>query len=70
MAKGKKASKKWHAAPLKASFMATSIVGFLITAYMVYPSSRNYGVSFFLIFVTMFVASLVSMTKAPLINEN
>lgn len=56
---------RWHAAPLKGSFMVTAILGFLISAYWVYPQSFNFGVAFMLIFAAMFVASLVSMTKAP-----
>ncbi len=56
---------RWHAAPLKGSFMVTAILGFLISAYLVYLQSFNFGVAFMLIFAAMFVASLVSMTKAP-----
>lgn len=58
---------KWHAAPLKGSFMVTAMLGFLISAYWVYPQSFNYGLAFMLIFAVMFVASLISMTKAPII---
>lgn len=60
----KKAS-RWQAVPLKGSFMVASILGFLITAYWVYPQSFNYGVAFLLIFGAMFIASIISMTKAP-----
>jgi len=60
---------KWHAVPLKSSFMATSILGILISAYWVYPQSINYGISFMLVFTAMFIASLISMTKAPVIEE-
>ena len=70
MAKAKKRSshKKpgpWHAVPLKGSFMATSIVGFLITTYMVYPKSKDFGIAFMIVFLAMFIASLISMTHAP-----
>tara|TARA_Y100000310_G_scaffold89923_1_gene87100 strand:- start:59369 stop:59575 length:207 start_codon:yes stop_codon:yes gene_type:complete len=64
--KSKKSSGKWHAVPLRSSFMALSIIGFLITAYMVYPGSPDYGIAFMLVFTLMFIASLVSMHKAPL----
>ncbi|HLD80355.1 MAG TPA: hypothetical protein VJA18_07405 [Candidatus Nanoarchaeia archaeon] len=57
---------KWHAVPLKGSFMVLSIMGFLITAYLVYPKSTNYGFAFMVVFIAMFIASMVSMTKAPI----
>jgi len=61
----KQAPQKWHAVPLKGSFMVLSIIGFLITAYLVYPNSFNYGITFMIVFIAMFIASLISMTKAP-----
>ena len=61
--------KKWQAAPLKGSFMATAMLGFLISAYWVYPQSFNYGLTFMLVFTLMFIASFISMTKAPAVNE-
>jgi len=61
----KKAPQKWHAVPLKGSFMVLSIMGFLITAYLVYPKSTNYGFAFMIVFIAMFIASMISMTKAP-----
>ena len=62
----KKSDGRWHAVPLSGSFMVTSILGFIISGYWVYPQSLRYGFSFMLIFALMFVASLVSMTKAPI----
>ena len=62
------AKMRWHAAPLKGSFMVTAMLGFLSSAYWVYPQSFNYGFTFMLIFAAMFVASLISMTKAPVIE--
>ncbi len=62
--------RKWHASPLKGSFMVISILGFLITTYLIYnPDNPSYGVTFMIIFAAMFVASLISMTQAP-IAEN
>lgn len=58
--------KGWHPSPLKGSFMVFALLGFLISAYIIYPQSVNYGVAFMLVFTAMFVASLVSMTKAPI----
>ncbi|HIH10829.1 TPA: hypothetical protein HA241_01425 [Candidatus Woesearchaeota archaeon] len=59
---------RWHAVPLKGSFMITAILGILISIYWVYPQSKNYGLTFILIFAIMFVASAVSATKAPVIE--
>ncbi len=69
MAKKKAVSKipkKWHAVPLKSSFMATAILGFLISAYWVFPQSTNFGITFMIIFAVMFVAAIISATKAPI----
>ena len=65
----KKKVSKWRAAPLKGSFMITAMLGFLISAYWVYPQSFNYGVTFMVVFAIMFIASLVSMTKSPIIPK-
>lgn len=61
-------SRKWHAVPLKSSFMVLAILGFLISAYVVYPQSANYGITFMVIFGIMLVAAIVSMTKAPVVS--
>ncbi len=58
--------KKWKAAPLKGSFMVLSIIGFFISAYIVFPLTFNFGIALMLIFAAMFISSLVSMSKAPL----
>ncbi|MFH1275881.1 MAG: hypothetical protein ABIH82_02110 [Candidatus Woesearchaeota archaeon] len=60
---------KWHAVPLNGSFMVTAMLGVLISAYWVYPQSKSYGFTFLLIFIAMFIASLISMTKAPVIEN-
>jgi len=58
---------KWHAVPLKGSFMVLSILGFLISSYLI--SNKDYRLTFMIVFGVMFIASLVSMTKAPIINK-
>lgn len=63
-----KRASSWHAGPLKGSFMITAILGLLISVYWVYPQSINYGIAFMIIFIAMFIASLISMTKAPVIE--
>ncbi len=65
----KSAVKPWHAVPLKGSFMITAILGFLISAYWVYPQNVNYGFASMLIFAVMFLASIISMTKAPVAEK-
>ncbi|MBR9683863.1 hypothetical protein GOV03_04970 [Candidatus Woesearchaeota archaeon] len=57
---------KWHAVPLKGSFMVTAILGILLSYYYVYPISFNFGIVSMLFFTIMFIASLVSMSKAPI----
>ena len=59
---------KWQAVPLKGSFMILAILGFFITAYIIYPISSNFGIALMLAFVAMFIASLISMTKAPVVE--
>ena len=59
----------WHAVPLKGSFMAFSMIGFFISIYLIYPRSMNWGISFMLLFAIMFIASLVSMTRAPVVER-
>jgi hypothetical protein len=55
--------------PLSAGFMLTSIIGAIISAKFVYDVSPSWGFTFFLFFVVMFIAALVSMTLAPIDAE-
>ena len=57
--------KGWKAAPLSSSFMFASILGFAIAAIWVMPQSLSWGFTFLVLFSTMFIASVVSMTHAP-----
>ncbi|MBR9699404.1 hypothetical protein GOV09_03035 [Candidatus Woesearchaeota archaeon] len=56
----------YNVVPLSAGFMLTSILGAIISAIYVYPRSPSFGFTFFLFFVLMFIAALVSMTLAPI----
>ncbi len=58
----------WQYVPLKGSFMVLAMLGFLISAYLVYPQSMTYGIAFMLLFTIMFIAAIISMTKAPLVE--
>jgi len=53
-------------APLSGGYMITSIVGFLVSWIYVFPRSYSWGFTFMLFFILMFVASLISMTYAPI----
>ena len=58
-------------APLHSSFMIASIVGFLISALYIYKQlgSKTWGFTLMLFFILMFVASIISMTYAPVMPE-
>jgi len=57
--------------PLSSTFMLTSIVGFMVSAFFV-PSMSDgalpYGIAFSLVFILMFIASLISMNNAPAVD--
>lgn len=59
----------YKVAPLSGSFMLTSMMGFLISAIYVFPRSMSWGFTFGIFFTVMFVASLISMTYAPIEAE-
>ena len=54
-------------APLPASFMIASIVGFLASAYLLEELSWKF--TLLLVFAVMFIASFISMTKAPVVEK-
>ncbi|RJQ18146.1 hypothetical protein C4573_00295 [Candidatus Woesearchaeota archaeon] len=56
-------------ATLSSGFMLTSMLGFLISVLYVYKMDESWGVAFSLIFILMFIASIISMTKAPVADE-
>ncbi len=51
--------------PLSSGFMLTSILGGIISLFVILPWSLAWGVTFTVVFVIMFIASIVSMTVAP-----
>lgn len=57
-------------APLSAGFMLTSIIGFLVSIWLIMDLSTSWGFTFAFFFVIMFLASLISMTKAEPIPEH
>ncbi len=50
-------------APLNSSFFALSIIGFFVASIYVWDVSVTWGFTLSVIFVCMFVASLVSMIR-------
>jgi hypothetical protein len=56
--------------PLSSGFMLTSIMGALLSVFVVMPMSLAWGFTFTLVFVVMFIASLVSMTQGPVGDQD
>jgi hypothetical protein len=56
--------RRFKFAPLSGAYMATSMIGVLISLMYVYPSSYTWGITATFVFAIMFVASLISMTTA------
>ena len=57
--------KEMNVAPLSAGYMLTSIVGFIISAFWIYPNYEKWGFTLALFFMIMFIAAIISMTYAP-----
>lgn len=56
--------RKFKFAPLNGAFMASSILGILISAMYVLPVNETWGLTFLIAFGVMFIASVISMTVA------
>ena len=52
--------------PLSPGFMVTSIIGFFISMYVIYPRWADWGFALLLFFVIMFIASIISMSRTPI----
>jgi len=51
-------------APLKSSFLAMSMIGFLLSVIFIPAYSKTWAFTFGLIFTIMFIASMISMVHA------
>jgi hypothetical protein len=51
--------------PLSSGFMLTSIMGALLSIFVIIPFNLAWGFTFVVVFIIMFIASIVSMTQAP-----
>lgn len=60
--------KRFRAAPLSSSFFFAAILGFVLSGlyYQFGKLSADFAISFMILFGVMFVASMISMTKAPI----
>ncbi|MBN1645998.1 hypothetical protein JW868_03075 [Candidatus Woesearchaeota archaeon] len=56
----------YSVAPLNNTFTVTVILGFLISIFWIAPQwSEAWGAAFAIVFLMMFIASMISMTRAP-----
>jgi hypothetical protein len=55
--------KRSKIAPLKTSFLITSMIGFLVSALYIPRFSLTWAFTFGVVFTIMFVASMISMVK-------
>lgn len=60
--------KRFKAAPLSSSFFFVAILGFVLSGlyYHFNKLSADFAIAFMILFVIMFIASLISMAKAPI----
>lgn len=56
---------RYNIAPLKGSFMLTSIIGFFIAVYLIKSLSLRWAWAIGFLCVIMFASSLISMTFGP-----
>ena len=52
-------------APLNKAFMLIAIVGFLVSATYIWSFSKPWAFSFGLVFALMFIAAIISLSRAP-----
>lgn len=69
MAKRKKIIKPIGYVPLSGLFMATAIIGFIISLIWIYPYNLPWGFTMLLFFTLMIAASFISMNHAMPIPE-
>lgn len=58
-------------APLHSSFMLVSMLGFILSAFSLNnPVFKSWAFAFIIVFILMFVASLISMSRAPITDDH
>ncbi len=50
--------------PLPSGFMFSSIIGIMVSILFVWKQNITWGFTFTLVFVLMFISSIISMTRA------
>lgn len=63
-------SRRIHFAPLSSTFMLVSMLGFILSVWLIMDWSESWGFTFALMFVLMFIASIISMSNAEPIDEH
>lgn len=63
--------KHYKAAPLDSSFFLASIIGMMISVYMLGKGDAllSWGIAFLIVFIAMFISSMISMAKAPIRDQ-
>ncbi|MBU2560859.1 MAG: hypothetical protein KKD17_01060 [Nanoarchaeota archaeon] len=56
----------WKVAPLKSSFALAAILGFILTVIYTDRIGEDWAFALGFVFALMFVASMISMKKAPI----
>ena len=65
--------------PLSSNFMLTSILGLIISVLYILPKAPSvpggfdplpWGFAFMLVFLLMFISSIISMTRAPIADAS
>ena len=57
--------KEFNIVPLSGGYMITSMVGFFISVFYIYPQHKPWGFALSVFFVIMFISAVISMTYAP-----
>lgn len=60
---------RFEVAPLSGGFMLTSIIGFLFAVMFLKNYSLSWAIVIAVVSFVMFIASMISMTKAPIEDE-
>lgn len=62
---------RFKVAPLSGTFMLVAILGFLFSTMFLWnlPGGESYALALAILFSTMFIASVISMTYAPVEDE-
>ena len=56
--------KRYKMAPLSGGYMASSMIGFIVSVIWVFPNNPSFGLAFALVFAMMFFSAVASMTHA------